>query len=136
MVAAVPSLTPTAWTPEAVHAFGPVCQVNPWGPLESTAELLDGAFLYAYEHDDQAALVALQRTVYAGGVQVHLQAMVGQGRVPVQARQVMGAVEHMARRLGADVLTLVSQHPAIAASAPRWGGQISGAVIRKILKVQ
>jgi hypothetical protein len=111
-----------------------VVEVNPWGPLASLPEIMNGSTLYHYQQGEQEALVALLRTVYSGGVEVNLQAMVGQGRVPVQVRQVMGAVENMALKLGADVLTLSSQHTAVARSAPRWGGHISGAVIRKFLK--
>ena len=133
-MAAVPSLTFATWTDDAIQAFGPVCQVNPWGSIESLGELLHGAHLVAYSHNDQEALIALRREQYGAGVRVHLQAMVSTGAAPLQARQLMDSVEALAVAWHGDVLTMVSQHPKIAATAKRWGGHISGAVICKHLR--
>lgn len=129
------TLTPKAWTVQAVHAFDSVCAVNPFGALQSASELVEGAYLFEYHHGDQLALIALTRSVFAAGVQVHLQALVNvTPNLPLQYRHTMQAVENTARIWGADVLTLCTQHAAMTAAAPRWGGAVSGAIISKILR--
>jgi hypothetical protein len=129
------TLIPKAWTLEAVNAFEPVCAVNPFGVLQSASELVEGSYLFEYQHGDQVALIALNRDVFSGGIRVHLQALVNlTPDLPLQYRHTMQAVENTARIWGADILTLCTQHAAMTAAAPRWGGEISGAIITKILR--
>lgn len=124
-----------AWTPDAVQAFAPVCQNDPFGPLQTPGELLQGSYLYDYQRGQQSALVALTRDVFAGGIRVHVQGLISDAPGQLQTRHLMQDIEATARNLGADVLTLCTRHAAIAASAPRWGGQVSGAIITKFLRV-
>jgi hypothetical protein len=126
----------TAWTPDAVQAFAPVCSNDPFGPLLTPAEMLHGSYLYDYQRGNQSALVALTREVFAGGIRVHVQGLVSDAPGQLQTRHLMQDIEATARNLGADVLTLCTRHPAIAASAPRWGGRVSGAIITKFLRLQ
>jgi hypothetical protein len=128
------ALTPIRPTAEAVLAFAPVCQVNPYGAVQSPAELVAGCYLFEYAHHDQAALVALSFGLFSGGNRVHINALQSMNpAAPIQMRQVMAAIESTAFAMGADVLTLSTQHKAIAAGAARWGGHISGAVVAKYL---
>lgn len=134
MVHSQKALNPLAWTADAIETFDAVCSVNPYGPLQNAAELVAGCYLFEYRHGKQAALVALQRDAFSHGVRVHVQALATVNKDhPIQTRQIMAAIEGAAFNLGADVLTMATQHPAIAKGAPRWGGHIAGAVIAKYL---
>lgn len=115
-------------------ALGPVCDVNPYGCLENPFELVTGAHLFEYSHHGQAALVALSLHQFAGGNRVHVNALQTiNPQKTIQMRQLMQAIEKTAFAMGADVLTLSTQHPAIASGAGRWGARISGAIVSKIL---
>lgn len=133
MAAAAP-LKPCVWSPDAIDAFAPVAEASPWGPLLSPTELLQGCYLFEFEHRDQLALVALSRSVSSGGVRVHVQGLVSQGS-PLQMQPLMGRIEQTAINLGADVLTMLTRHHQMARLAPKWGAHISGAAISKPLKV-
>lgn len=124
-----------AWDPERVQAFAPVAGLDPFGPVLTPAELLAGSYLYRYEHRQQAALVALTREVFAGGIRVHIAGLLTETPGALQARTLYHDIEATARNLGADVLTLCTPHKAIIAGAPRWGAQVSGAILSKFLKV-
>lgn len=111
-----------------------MCDVNPFGAIQSPGELVNGCYLFEYSHGHQAAFVALQRDQFSGGCRVHVQALQTINPAhPIQMRHIMAAIEQTAFAMGADVLTLATQHKAIAAGAARWGGHISGAVLSKTL---
>lgn len=130
----VQTLKNTDWTKDAINAFAPVCDVNPFGAIQSPGELVHGCYLFEYQHGKQAALVALQRDQFSGGCRVHVQAVQTlDPRQHLQTRQIMAAIEKTAFSMGADVLTMATQHKAIAAGASRWGGHISGVVLSKTL---
>jgi hypothetical protein len=96
--------------------------------------MLHGCGLFHYDHKGQEAMLAMRLDQWAtGGRTLHIMGAVSVGKRPVQARQLFGAVEHKARDLQADVLSLCTVHKAIAASAPRWGGQITGVIVTKQL---
>lgn len=133
-MAAAKALKAVAWTPEAVDAFAPCCDVDPFGPLLSPRELLHESYLHEFHHGNQAALVALTRFVTSGGCRVHVQGLVSTDKLhPLSHGPVMQALEATARAYQADVLTMCTQHPPLAAACRRWGGHISGAVIAKYL---
>ena len=125
-----------AWTPEHVAAFQKVCDCDPFGPLQTPGELLQGSYLYQYKNREQGALVALSREVNSGGIRVHVQAMVSTTPGKLQTRQLIAAIEATAKNLGADVLSFCTPHRQIIDGAKRWGGNVTGAIITKILKVQ
>lgn len=133
-MAASSSLIPRAWSAEAIEAFEPVALASPWGPLLSPAELLQGCYLFEFEHRDQLALVALSRSTASGGVRVHVQGLVSQGS-PLQMQPLMSQIEQTALNLGGDVLTMLTRHHQMARLAPKWGAHIAGAAIAKHLKV-
>jgi hypothetical protein len=136
-VATQKTLTARAWSIDTVNAFQPICDGNAFGPLLLPLELLNDCYLHEYDNAGQSALVALQRHPTHQGCRVHVQGIVANdGSAPLQLRQVMAAIEYTATAYGADVLTMVTQHKALLAAAPRWGGHISGGVIAKYLKVQ
>lgn len=130
-VQALKQITPSA---ENIAVFGPVCEFNPYGVLENPFELVNGAYLFEYSHHGQAAMVALSLHRFSGGNRVHVNALQTiNPQKHIQMRQLMQAIEQTAFAMGADVLTLSTQHPAIAAGASRWGARISGAVVSKTL---
>lgn len=132
----VQALTPITPTLELVELFGPVCHVNPYGAIQNPVELVNGCHLFEYHHGQQAAMVALAFSAWSGGIRCHINALQTIAQtVPLQTRQIMQAIEKTAVEKGADVLTLSTQHKAIAAGATRWGGHISGAIVRKYLGV-
>jgi hypothetical protein len=115
-------------------AFDRVCQVNPCGDLQTPFELVNGCTFWEYRQGHQAAFVALERFTFSGGCRVHVVALQSTGNEPLQMRQLMSDIEATARELGADLLTLFTQHEAIAAGAQRWGAHISGAIVQKNLR--
>lgn len=135
MVSDPQKLKPLTWTPDSVDAFGPVCHVNPFGAIQSPSELVHGCYLYEYRKGEQSALVALHRNQFSGGCRVHVQALQSLAPGRIQTRHLMAAIEAQAFDMGADVLTLATQHTGIAAAAGRWGAHISGVVVAKYLGV-
>jgi len=111
-----------------------VCAVNPYGALEDAHELTSGCDWFAYRSNGQAALVALHFGKKTHGMRCNVNAVQTLNpHQPLQFAQIMTAIEHHAKTAGADILTLSTQHPAIAKSAHRWGGQITGVVLSKPL---
>lgn len=133
-MAASSSLKPRQWSIEATEAFEPVALASPWGPLQSTGELLHGCFLFEFEHRDQRALVAMSRARASGGTRVHVQGLVSLG-APLQMQPLMSQIEQTALDMGGDVLTMLTRHHQMARLAPKWGAHIAGAAIAKHLKV-
>lgn len=125
-----------AWTPERLAAFQPVCDCDPFGPLQQPGELLQGAYLFEYQNREQGALVALSREVCSGGIRVHVQAMVSTTPGKLQTCQLIAEIEATAVNLGADILSFCTPHKEIVDGAKRWGGSVTGAIITKILRVQ
>lgn len=125
-----------AWTHEHLQAFQPVCDCDPFGPLQQPGELLKGSYLFEYQNREQGALVALSREVSSGGIRVHVQAMVSTTPGKLQTCQLIAEIEATAVNLGADILSFCTPHKEIVDGAKRWGGQVSGAIITKILRVQ
>ncbi len=133
-MAAAQALKAVPWTPEAVEAFAPCCDTDPFGPLLSPRELLHDSYLHEYHHGLDEALIAIKRHVTSGGCRVHLQGLVNMDKLhPLRSGHLMQSVEALARAYQADVLTMCTQHKAMAAACGRWGGHISGAVIAKYL---
>jgi len=122
------------WDVESLNAFEPIVAACPFGGLQSVGEILHGCGCFHWSKDGQEALLALRLDQWRAGRTLHVMGAVSVGEHPLQTRQVMAAVEHTGRLLGADVLTLCTPHAAIAKSAGRWGGQITGAIIAKRLR--
>lgn len=125
-----------AWTPEHVAAFQKVADVDPFGPLQTPFELLQGSYLYQYKNREQGALVALTREVSKKGVRVHVQAMVSTTPGKLQTRQLIAAIETTAKNMGAEILSFCTPHKQIIDGAKRWGGNVTGAIITKNLRAQ
>lgn len=130
---AVAPLKPLEWDADALLAFEPVAAASPFGAVKSAPEMLQGCGLFEFAHARQRALLAMRLDQFTGGRVMHIMGAVSLGADPLQSRFVMGAIEAVAREHGAAVLSLCTEHAAIAKSAHRWGGQITGAVIAKRL---
>lgn len=127
------ALTAAAWTPEALQTMASIAKESPFAQEQSIAEMMGGTELHRYVRGEQAALVALHFARYQGGMACHVTGCTSTGKAPLQTRQLMSSIESVAIARGAVTLTLCTRHVAIARGAKRWGGEITGAIIRKNL---
>lgn len=116
-----------------MEAFGTSVAANPYGPLESAAEVLGGAYLFAFEHRSQRALLAVRPVHLSGGLRLDVVGMHGEGQ-RFQAAALDGGLEALARRNGAAALSMTTMHEGLAAAARRQGWVQTGVVMTKILK--
>lgn len=126
-------VTAIQWTPEHVEAFNVAAARNPWGALESPAEILAGCFLFEVQHGQQHALMAIRRQELSGGVRAEVAALASSG--PFFHWKALDAATMMAaQQLGADVLGMSTQVPALARGCQRVGWVTTGAILTKWLK--
>ncbi len=124
-------MTALNWTPELVKAFAPSAARNPWGALESPAEILSGSFLFEVLQGQQRALMAVRRVeMDAGGVRAEIAGFVSSGPL-FHAKAMDAAAVLIAHQLGADVLGLSTQVPRLALACQRQGWQTTGAILTK-----
>lgn len=100
-------------------------------------ELLHESYLHEYRNGDQAALLAIKRMVTSGGCRVHVQGLVNENPAhPLQLRTLLEQIEMTALRYGADVVSMITPHPALAKASVRQGGTITAGVVTKYLRRQ
>jgi len=128
----VEKLTPVGWTEDAVEAFGPSVAANPYGPLESAAEVLGGSYLFSFEHRMQRALLAVRAVQLSGGLRLDVVGMHGEGQ-RFQAAALDEGLEALARRNGAAALSMTTMHTGLAAAARRQGWMQTGVVMTKMM---
>lgn len=123
-------MTARNWTPELVDQFAPAAARNPWGPLEHPGEILDGSFLFELEHGSQRALMAVRANQLGLGVRAEVVGFVSAG--PLFHCEAMDrAAVLIAHQLGADVLAMCTQVPALARACNRHGWATTGAILTK-----
>lgn len=124
-------MTALNWTPELIEAFGPSVARNPWGALETPREVLCGSFCFQVEHGAQRALMAVRPVgMDDGTARAEVVGLVSTG--PLFHAKVMDrAAVLIAHQLGADVLGMSTQVPALARACQRHGWQTTGAILTK-----
>lgn len=115
-----------------MEAFGPSVAANPYGPLESAAEVLGGSYLFSFEHRMQRALLAVRAVQLSGGLRLDVVGMHGEGQ-RFQAAALDGGLEALARRNGAAALSMTTMHEGLAAAARRQGWMQTGVVMTKMM---
>ena len=127
-------MTARDWSPELVEAFAPSAARNPWGALESAREILAGSFIFEIEHGEQHALMAVRPVPIDGGsMRAEITGLVSHG--PRFHAAVMDrAAVLIAHQMGADILGLSTQVPALARACQRHGWLTSGAILTKWVK--
>lgn len=125
-------LTCRQWTPEDIEAFGPAVAANPYGPLESAAEVLRGSYLFEFDHRAQRALLAVRPVPLSGGLRLDVVGMHGEGQ-RFQAAPLDGALCALARQHGAAALSMTTMHAGLAAACRRHGWQQTGVVMTKMM---
>lgn len=128
-------VTPIQWTPDHVEAFGPVALRNPWGALEQPGEIMHGCYLFDVQHGRQHALMAVRRQEVSGGVRAEITGLVS--AAPFFHCEALDAAAMMAaHQLGADVLGMSTQVPALARACHRHGWATTGAILTKWMREQ
>lgn len=124
-------MTALSWSPELVERFAPSAARNPWGPLESAREILQGSFIFEIEHGRQHALMAVRPVpIDDGSMRAEISGFVSSG--PLFHAAVMDrAAVLIGHQLGADILGLSTQVPALARACQRHGWQTTGAIFTK-----
>ena len=124
-------LNAIAWNAEAFAAFAASVAANPYGPLESAQEVLQGAYLFEFEHRAQPLLLAVRPVPLSGGLRLDVVGMHGQGQ-RFQAAALDGYLCALARQHGAAALSMSTQHAGLVAAAKRHGWQQTGVVMTKM----
>lgn len=131
-MAAAQALTLRDWDEDAVRAFYPVVDTNPWGPLENAGELLSGAFLAEYREGTRHALVAARPVQLSGGVRVEIVGLRSLGdRLP--ADLIAKEVVKLSHALGGNLVAMSSRVPHILSTLNRHGWATTGALMVKAL---
>lgn len=127
-------MTALNWTPELIERFEPSAARNPWGVLESAREIVSGSYCVQIDHGEQQALMAMRQTTMDDGAsRVEIAGFVSVG--PFFHAAVMDrAAVLVAHQLGADVLGLSTQVPALARACQRHGWQTTGAILTKWIR--
>lgn len=123
-------MTQRNWTAELVDQFAPSAARNPWGPLEHPGAILLGSMLFEIEQGEQRALMAVRRDVLDLGVRAEVVGLVSSGPLFHCAAMDRAAVM-IASSLGADVLAMSTQVPALAKACGRHGWSTTGAILTK-----
>lgn len=127
-------MTALNWTPELIEAFAPSAARNPWGALESSREIVSGSYLFQIEHGQQRALMAVRPVeMDAGGLRAEIAGFVSSGPL-FHAKAMDRAALLIAHQLGADVMGLSTQVPALARACQRNGWITTGAILTKWVK--
>lgn len=122
------------WSPELVEQFAPSAARNPWGALETPREILAGSFIFEIEHGQQRALMAVRPVpIDAGGMRAEISGFVSSGPL-FHAAAIDRAAVLIAHQLGADVLGLSTQVPALARACQRQGWMTTGAILTKWIR--
>jgi len=119
------------WSPELVERFAPSAARNPWGALESPREILQGSFIFEIEHGQQRALMAVRPVpIDDGSMRAEISGFVSSG--PLFHAAVMDrAAVLIAHQMGADIMGLSTQVPALARACQRNGWMTTGAILTK-----
>lgn len=129
---ATEKVTALDWTPDRLERFEAACARNPWGALESPGEALDGSFLFEVRAGGQLALMAVRPQVCALGVRAEVTGLVSDGPW-FNARAMDRAAMMVAHQLGADMLGMSTQLPALVRACQRQGWVTTGAIMTKRL---
>lgn len=116
------------WDDQAIAAFHPVVDTNPWGPLECAGELLGGSYLFEYSAAGQRALVAARPVALSGGTRVEIVAMRSLGD-RLHAKPFCAALVGMGHQLEGNVLAMSSAVPHVLTTLSRNGWTTTGALM-------
>lgn len=128
----VPQVTARQWAPELIERFQPAAARNPWGALESPGEALHGSYLFEVEHRGGVALMAVRPGAYTHGVRAEITGLVSQAQ-RFDAAMFDRAALMVAHQLGASVLGMSTQLPALVRACERQGWRTTGAIVTKNL---
>lgn len=133
---AAAQVSPLAWTPERVAAFQPSVDASPWGPLATPPEVMQGAYLWDYQRGAEHALLAVRPLARQCGTRLDIVGIVSDGDGALSPAALDAAVMDIARRHGAQLLSMSTQRPALVAACARRGWVITGAVMLKTVSLQ
>lgn len=120
------------WDEDAVRAFYPVVETNPWGPLENAGELLAGSYLAEYRDGTRRCLVAARPVELSGGVRVEIVGIRSLGdRLPSDL--IADEVVKLAHALGGNMVAMSSRVPHILSTLHRHGWATTGALMVKTM---
>lgn len=127
-------MTALNWTPELIEAFAPSAARNPWGALETPREIVSGSYCIQIEHGQQRALMAVRPVgMDDGSVRAEIAGLVSTGPL-FHAKVIDRAAVLIAHQLGADVLGMSTQVPALARACQRNGWMTTGAILTKWIR--
>lgn len=123
-------MTPLNWHADHLALFEPVAAANPFGPLSSPTDVLQGSFLYQVEAGEAAGLLAVRPLQLAHGNRLDVV-----GGVALTGRNQAGAIGHaldvLALQFDADVVSFCTQRAHLVRQASRLGFEVSGLVMTK-----
>lgn len=125
-------MTPTAWDSDALDTFSASIAVNPFGPLASPFEVMNGAHLYEYTNKGQRALVAVRPVAFNAGNRLDIVGLASVGD-RLQAKPFFAELDNLARDHQARILACFTQVPHVARTCHKNGFGINGAILLKVI---